>query len=295
MDWDKLRIFYKVAQLKSLTRAGEALNSSQSAVSRQISQLEERLGISLFHRHARGLILTEQGEILFRTVSEMVNKLQVTESQLLDASVKPKGPFKITAPHAIGNIWLTPILREFCQLYPEIEVTLELNDREFDLTMREADVALRLFPSKQPDLIQKHIVSLGNAIFASNDYLREFGIPKNAESLTEHRLIKYHNAESPPFVDVNWLFDTYGKKLKLQSYFTTNSLTSLRTAVKNGMGIAALPEYMMYRARHISKILDDVPSPTVDAYFVYPLELRNSKRVAVFKAFLMRKMADYKF
>ena len=238
MDWDKLRIFYKVAQMKSLTRAGEVLNSSQSAVSRQISQLEDKIGVPLFHRHARGLILTEQGEILFRTVADMKNKLQATESLLADASEKPKGPFKITAPHAIGNLWLTPIMKEFCQLYPDIDVSLVLDDRELNISMREADVALRLYPSKHPDVIQKHITTLPNALYASNDYLREHGLPESIEALREHHLICYDNTSTAPFAEANWLFKQYGKKHKLKPYFTTNSLTSVRTAVKNGMGIA---------------------------------------------------------
>ena len=295
MDWDKLRIFYKVAQVKSLTRAGEVLNSSQSAISRQISQLEESMGIALFHRHARGLILTEQGEILFRTVSDMKNKLQATQNLLADANERPKGPFKITAPHAIGNIWLTPVMKEFCQLYPDIDVELILDDKELDVSMREADVALRLFPSKHPDVIQKHIVTLTNSIYASTDYIQEFGTPDSLESLKHHRLLNYSNTESPPFAEANWLFKRYGKKYKYKPYFTTNSLTAMRTAVKNGMGIAAMPDYMMYRARHISKILSSVDAPTIETYFIYPLELKNSKRISVFKSFLRRKLQHYKF
>lgn len=295
MDWDKLRIFYKVAQAKNLTKAGESLNSSQSAVSRQISQLEDKMGVSLFHRHARGLILTEQGEILFRTVSEMKNKLQAAETLLTDANDKPSGSFNITAPHAIGNIWLTPIMKEFCSLYPDIDVNLILDDKELDVSMREADVALRLYPSKHPDVIQKHIVTLTNSLYASTDYIQECGIPETIEALRDHRLICYDNTESSPFAEANWLFKKYGKKHKLTPYFTTNSLTALRTAVRNGMGIGALPDYMMYRARGVNRILDRVEAPTIETYFIYPLELKNSQRVKVFKNFLRRKFQHYRF
>jgi len=182
MDWDKLRTFHTVATAQSFTRAGEILNLSQSAISRQISTLEEGLQVTLFHRHARGLLLTEQGDILFRTVSDVLTRLSAVENALLESKERPRGPLKITAPVAIGTTWLTPRMREFCEAYPEIEVTLLVDDRELDLTMREADIAIRLFPAKQPDLIQKQLTSLNNSLFASNDYLRN---PAETERLTE--------------------------------------------------------------------------------------------------------------
>lgn len=293
MDWDKLRIFYAVAQAKSLTRAGEALSLSQSAVSRQISALEDRMKVTLFHRHARGLLLTEQGEILYQTVSEMVSRLHATETLLAESSDKPKGKFKITAPVAIGSIWLAPVLKEFQKLFPDIEITLVLDDRELDLAMREADVALRMYPSKHPDLIQKQLANLGNAIYASNDYLREYGIPQHLRDLTKHRLITYPAYLPPPFPEINWLLEIPEvKKLKLEPHIQINSLNAMRRSVKVGMGIAALPEYMMYRSRHISKILTDIRSPITEVYYTYPLELKNSRRVSAFRQFIERKINE---
>jgi DNA-binding transcriptional LysR family regulator len=296
MDWDKLRIFYAVAQAKSLTRAGEALSLSQSAVSRQISALEDKMKVTLFHRHARGLLLTEQGEILFRAVSEMVAKLNQTEVQIAESSEKPKGPFRITASTAIGTIWLAPLLKEFLNRYPDIEITLIVDDRELDLAMREADVALRMYPSRHPDLVQRKLLNLSNSIYASSDYLSEFGIPKTAADLKKHRLITYPSHLPPPFPNVNWLNELPEvKKLRLEPYIQMNSLNAIRRAVKAGMGIAALPDYMMYRARHVSKILTGLPALQTEAYYVYPLELKHSRRVAVFRQFIERKIQEFDF
>tara|TARA_B100001123_G_scaffold77509_1_gene87727 strand:- start:7395 stop:8330 length:936 start_codon:yes stop_codon:yes gene_type:complete len=296
MDWDKLRIFYAVAQAKSLTRAGEALALSQSAVSRQISALEERMKVTLFHRHARGLLLTEQGEMLYKTVSEMVAKLNQTETQIVESSEKPKGPFKITAPVAIGTIWLAPILKEFMELYPDIEVTLIVEDKELDLAMREADVALRMYPSKHPDLVQRKLLNLSNSIYASNDYLRDFGVPGSLADLKKHRLITYPSYLPPPFPGVNWLFDIPEiKRMKLEPYVQMNSLNAIRRAVKVGMGIAALPDYMLHRSRHISRVLPDLPAQKTEAYYVYPVELKHSRRVAVFRQFIERKIQEFDF
>ncbi len=296
MDWDKLRTFYTVAQCKSMSKAGRELNLSQSAISRQITSLEARLNTPLFQRHARGLVLNEQGELLFKTVAEMVRKLQYAETSLGEANAKPRGPFKITTPHAIGSIWLAPLLREFTDLYPDIEVSLICEDSELDLTMREADVAIRLFPSTHPDLIQKPLVELQNGVYASNDYIRHHGIPKNFADLADHRIIAYDRSRRLPFADVNWLCESQeAKQLKLKPFVYINSLVGMRAAVKEGLGIAWLPEYMMYRARHVSRVLDDVQGPSTQAYFVYSMELRNSTRVRVFKQFISRKIAEFRF
>lgn len=296
MDWDKLRTFYSVAQCNSMSQAARDLNLSQSAISRQITSLETRLKTPLFQRHARGLVLNEQGEVLFKTVAEMVRKLQYAETTLAETNTKPRGPFKITCPHAIGSIWLAPLMREFTDLYPDIEVSLICEDKELDLTMREADVAIRLFPSTHPDLIEKPLVELHNAVYASNDYVKNYGIPRRFEDLKNHRIIAYDRGRRLPFKDVNWLCEsTEAKKHKIKPFFNVNSLVGMRAAVKEGVGIAWLPEYMMYRARHVSRVLDEVQGPATQAYFVYSMELRESTRVRVFKQFVRRKIAEFRF
>jgi DNA-binding transcriptional LysR family regulator len=293
MDWDKLRIFHTVATAKSFTRAGEVMNLSQSAISRQISALEESLQVSLFHRHARGLMLSEQGEILFRTVSDILTRLSAAENALLESKERPRGPLKITAPVAIGTTWLTPRMREFCDSYPEITPTLLVDDRELDLTMREADVAIRLFPAKHPDLIQKKITTLNNSVYASNDYLRTFGIPKKPEDLAGHRLVAF-GEDRQPFAEVNWILSAGLAKGadERRAAFTVNSLYGMFKAVQSSIGIAGLPDYMAKNAPGVSRVLPELSGPTTDVYLIYSMELRNSKRINVFKEFIIRKLAE---
>ena len=294
MDWDKLRVFHTVALAKNLTKAADNLNLSQSAVSRQISALEEKLGIALFHRHARGLVLTEQGEILLRTVSEMVTKLQATEVSLTEASAKPKGAFKLTTSSTFGNLWLAAQMKEFCDMYPEIDVTLICEDRELDLTQREADAAIRFTETTQPDLVQVPLFTLRNGLFASNDYLQEFGTPKTVEDLANHRLLAFDTSINDfPSPQVNWLFE--GKGVNFKPYFRANTLLALRTLVKQGVGIAVLPEYLVHRSRRITRVLPEMEGPLTDAWYVYPVELKNSKRIAVFRNFISQKIAESNF
>jgi len=296
MDWDKLRIFHAVAEAGSFTHAGESLNLSQSAVSRQIGALEESLKVSLFHRHARGLILTEQGELLYRTAHEVFAKLAMTEAQLTESKDKPKGQLKVTATVALGSTWLTPRMGEFLEIYPDVDVDLVLDDRELDLSMREADVAIRMAPPRQPELVQRHLLTVNMHIYASPGYIKKHGAPKNAEEIDNHRVIVYGEEVRPPVQDVNWLLKvgrTDGKPRR--AVLTVNNIYATLRAAQSGLGLAALPEFMTHGATNLVQVLPELEGPRVDAYFVYPEELRSSKRIQVFRDFLLRKVAEYDF
>jgi DNA-binding transcriptional LysR family regulator len=293
MDWDKLRVFHAVAEAGSFTHAGESLNLSQSAVSRQISALEESLSVPLFHRHARGLILTEQGELLFRTAREVFAKLAMAEGLISESKDRPKGPLKITTTVAFGSIWLTPRIREFLDLYPEIQVSLVVDDSELDLSMREADVAIRMSPPRQPDLIQRHLVSVQVHIYASTEYIKKYGTPQRADDLDEHRIIVYGEDARPPVPGVNWLLDTSTRQgHERRPILTVNNTYGMLRAVMSGLGIAALPDFVANEQNGLVRVLPEVAGPPNEAYFVYPEELRTSKRISVFRDFLLRKVAE---
>ncbi|HEY1298900.1 MAG TPA: LysR family transcriptional regulator [Stellaceae bacterium] len=293
MDWDKLRVFHAVAEAGSFTHAGESLNLSQSAVSRQISALEESLSIPLFHRHARGLILTEQGELLFRTAREVFAKLSMAEGLISESKDRPKGPLKITTTVAFGSSWLTPRIREFLDLYPEIQVSLVIDDTELDLSMREADVAIRMSPPRQPDLIQRHLVSVRSHVYAAPDYIKKHGMPQKPEDLDRHRLIVYGEDSRPPVQNVNWLLDAGAKPgQERKPILSVNNFYAMLRAVDSGLGIAALSDFMASEYTHLVRVLPELTGPPVEAYFVYPEELRSSKRISVFRDFLLHKVVE---
>lgn len=292
MDWDKLRVFHAVAEAGSFTHAGETLNLSQSAVSRQISALEETLAVPLFHRHARGLILTEQGETLNRAVREVFAKLTMTEALLTESKEHASGRLKVTTTVAFGSTWLAPRLKDFLDHYPEITLSVVLDDAELDLAMREADVAIRMLPPRQPDLVQRHLLSISWVVYASADYLAKHGTPERVEDLAEHKLILYGDYR-PPVPDINWLGDACKRAgVARKPALEMNSIFGILRAVRSGLGIAALPDYMADETTDLVRTLSGVKAPKVDAYFVYPEELRNSKRVAVFRDFLLARLAE---
>ena len=295
MDWDKLRVFHAVAEAGSFTHAGEALNLSQSAVSRQISGLEESLSLPLFHRHARGLILTEQGEVLHKTAREIFSKLAMTEALLSESRERPTGGLKITTTVAFGSIWLTPRIREFLELYPDIDVSMYLIDGELDLAMREADVAIWLLPPKQPDLIQRHLFSMRFNVYAAPEYLKKRGMPLTPQDLDNHNIIVYGEPVrfQPPFPTANWLLEAGASPTRpRRPVLEVNNIYGIYRAVRSGLGIAALPDYMSNETDSLVQILPELAGPKLDAYFVYPEEMRHSKRITVFRDFLLHKIQE---
>jgi len=293
IDWDKLRIFHSVAEAGSFTHATEKLGISQSAVSRQIASLEERLKVPLFHRHARGLILTEQGELLYRAAREMFSKLAFIETRLRENRERPQGPLKVTTTVAFGSLWLTPRLKEFCDLYPEVQLSVVLADDELDLSMRMADVAIRMNAPRQPDLIQRHLMTLRYHVYATPDYLLAHGVPEKVTDLDDHKIIVYGEDSHAPVERINWLLEA-GRPAGQQrrAALRVNNVYGIFRAVQSGLGIGALPDYMNREAGTLVHILPELRGPAFDTYFVYPEELRQSKRVMVFRDFLLRKIAE---
>ena len=290
MDWDKVRIFHAAAAAGSFTHAGDMLSLSQSAVSRQVSALEQDLRLPLFHRHARGLILTEQGEMLYRTAREMVTKLEQTRARLSDSKEKPDGELKITANVGIGTHWLTPRLGEFLDSYPDIRVKLILTDDELDLAMRKADIALRLIQPSQGELIQRRLFTVHFHACVSDQYSKHNGVPKNVADLDQHRLLAFGGALPPYLVDLNWHLKV-GRDPRdhREAALTINNLPALRSAVGKGLGIGVLPDYLVDPDDGLIEVLPDEAMPELDCFLVYAEELRGVARVQVFRDFLVSK------
>lgn len=290
LDWDKLRVFHAVAEAGSFTHAGEALNLSQSAVSRQISTLEETIGVALFHRHARGLILTEQGEILARTTSEFFSKLSFTTAKMRDSKERPWGPLRVTTTVAYGSIWLTPRIKDFLESYPEVDLSLVLTDDELDLSMRQADVAIRVRPPTQPDIIQRQLMKVHYRIYASPEYLKKYGMPNTPDQLDDHRLIIYGEDATPPVSNLNWLLELGQTKKERRPALRVNNIYGIFRAVRSGLGIGALPDYMSRDAQNLVRVFPEIEGPSFDTYFAYPEELKQSKRIGVFRDFLINRI-----
>ncbi len=298
MDWDKLRIFHAAAEAGSFTHAGEKLDMSQSAVSRQVSALEQDLSVPLFHRHARGLILTEQGELLFRTAREVLVKLDQVKTRLVDTREKPSGQLRVTTTVGLGTSWLTSRVHEFVDLHPDVQLDLILDDDELDLSMRQADIALRIRAPVQPDLIQRKLFTVHFHLYASPAYLKRFGSPETLADINEdHRIVGF-GMNSPTYLreSMNWL-EGAGRLANetRRPVLRINNIVGMKRAVQRGVGIALLPDYLIEPEADLVQLIPEADVPSLDTYFVYPEELRNTARVKVFRDFLISKAERWTF
>ncbi|WP_323769103.1 LysR family transcriptional regulator [Antarctobacter sp.] len=292
MDWDKLRIFHAVADAGSLTHAGDALHLSQSAVSRQIRALEESLNTTLFHRHARGLILTEQGELLFDATTSMIKRIDAATARIRDSEEEVFGELRVTTTHGFGALWLAPRLSKLYAKFPELNIDLMLEERVLDLPMREADVAIRMKEPSQADLIRKRLMSIRMRLYASPDYLDAHGEPHQLEDIQGHRLI----CQNPNSAQVS-----AGKALvqHLLSFeppatLTVNNYFGVLQAVLSNLGIGVLPDYIIEDFPHVKRVLPEVESVEVPVFLAYPEELRQSKRVATFRDFVQEEIMAHR-
>ena len=292
MDWDKLRIFHAVADAGSLTHAGESLHLSQSAVSRQIRALEESLNTTLFHRHARGLILTEQGELLFDATQAMVKRLDAAAARIRDAEDEVLGELRVTTTTGFGTLWLAPRLGALYEKYPSLKIDLMLEERVLDLPMREADVAIRMKEPSQADLIRKRLMNIRMQLYASPAYLDKHGTPTRPEDLSQHRLISQH--ASTPQVAAGAHLVQQLMAFDIPSTLTVNNYYGVLQAVLNDLGIGVLPDYLLDDFPNLVRVLPEVESGEVPVFIAYPEELRHSKRVAAFRDFVMEEIFAYR-
>lgn len=297
LDWDKLRIFHAVAEAGSFTHAAQTLHLSQSAISRQVSALEQDVGVPLFQRHARGLILTEQGEILYRTAHDVLMKLENVRSKLSESREKPSGHLRVTTTFGMGSGWLVERVPEFMSLYPDIQLQLMLDDEEVDLTMRRADCAIRLRQPQQPDLIQRRLFTVHMHVYASASYIAKNGKPERLEDLDNYRILSFGEPVPSYLVGLNWL-ETAGHSdgaLRL-SALQINNVISLKRAVMSNLGIAVLPDYLIEEKDQLIRLFPDIADiPTFDTFFCYPEALKSSAKLKAFRDFIFSKSRNWSF
>ena len=296
MDWDKLKIFHAVAEAGNFTKATYILNLSQSAISRQIQSLEQELKTQLFERHARGLSLTENGEYLFKTAREVISKLKDVESTLMDKKNKLSGKLTVTTVVSFGTTWLTPRIQEFMKLNPEIEIELIFDDKELDLSTRQADIGIWMRRPKQLNYVQKKLIDINYHIYGSTKYLEQNGYPKTLQELNKHNFISYGKGTPSPVFNPDWALKLGVKdNKKRKPVMKVNSIYGLLLAVQSGVGLAALPDYITISVPNIVKVLPQIEGPKTEAYFVYPQSLRNMARVIAFRNFLYSKVSKWEF
>jgi DNA-binding transcriptional LysR family regulator len=292
MDWDKLRIFHAVADAGSLTHAGDKLNLSQSAVSRQIRALEESLNSTLFHRHARGLILTEQGELLFDATSAMSKRLDAAAARIRDSKEEVFGELRVTTTFGFGTLWLAPRLPHLYEKYPDLKVDLMLEERVLDLPMREADVAIRMKEPSQADLIRKRLMTVQMQLYASRRYIESNGMPTELSDISSHRLICQNPSAAQ--VGASALLVQNLMTYNPSSLLTVNNYFGVLQGVLHNLGIGVLPDYVTQDFPDLVHVLPQIESADVPVFLAFPEELRHSQRIAAFKEFVQEEIISHR-
>jgi DNA-binding transcriptional LysR family regulator len=292
MDWDKLRIFHAVADAGSLTHAGDTLHLSQSAVSRQIRALEETLSVTLFHRHARGLILTEQGELLFEATQSMTKRLEAASARIRDSEDEVFGELRVTTTTGFGTLWLAPRLPALYEKYPSLKIDLMLEERLLDLPMREADVAIRMKEPSQADLIRRRLMNIRMRLYATPEYIAQAGLPQTMADFSSHRLICQHTGAAQVAAGAQLVQQLMANDIP--STLTVNNYFGVLQGVLSNLGIGVLPNYLTEDFPKLVRVLPDVESNEVPVFLAYPEELRQSKRVAAFRDFVTEEIFAYR-
>ncbi len=287
IKWDRLRTFYYVAQAGSFTGAGERLNISQSSISRTIMNLEGRLGYKLFIRSPRGLELTEAGKIWLNLAQKIFDDIERVQNTITESEEQPAGDLSIlTTPGMAATI--VRIIPEFRRCFPKVRLSVVAKDMQPDFVFQGTDVAIMPYTVTQSALIALPLTRFQLGLYASPNYLKEFGLPEKPEDLVDHSLISY-GLHSHPFQEV----DDWHLKLGLdpgekhEPIVTVNSEEHMLYLAEQGLGIATITQgNENLLGTDLVKVLPKIQGPSIEFQYIYPKRLKDSKKVQAFHRFL---------
>jgi len=287
MNWERLRVFHAAAECLSMARAGDWLEVSASAVSRQIAALERSLGCRLFHRHARGLALTEQGRLLHAAVARVMRELREAEEAVGGASARVEGLLRVSCGESLGGDWLAPRLGRLLDAHPGIRVSLgPAVDEPYDVAAGESDVAILYARPTQESVVHRRLMDFEIGAYASPGYIARWGAPEGPDDLDRHRLLGCRCANERALRGRDWILRA-GRPAHepRRPAIETHSTFAARRAASLGAGIAAVPDFMARGRTDLVRVLEDIPRPSLEAWIAYPEAMRGNRRVAAFVEF----------
>ena len=284
LDWDKLRVFHAVTVAGSFTRTTDILHISQSAISRQVSILEEELGKPLFERLPRGLKLTPEGELLNQVVTSVFGKLAMVETALTEEKSIPKGDLTVMASTSIGSRLIAPRLKDFLATYPDMHINLRLASEDIDLPPHGIDIAVVSVATDNPNYVISAPIKLKLRLYASDHYLKKYGTPESFEDLDNHRLIVSSQGVAGS-ASKHWLLNV-GTKKPREPYMVVESSLGILEAIRSGLGIGCSYKYVVGDTEGVTEILPDQTNVYHERNVAYPKPLAQLKRINVFAEFL---------
>jgi DNA-binding transcriptional LysR family regulator len=289
--FENMRTFIRVVEAGTISAAADRLGVAKSAVSRRLKELEEHLGVELFHRTTRKMNLTDTGRAFYHQSVRILEDVLEAELATSQAHGTLKGSLKIALPSTFGLMHMGPAINEFLKAHPQIEFDLDFNDREVDLIQEGFDLAIRIANLPDSSLIARRLAPIQNVICASPSYLEQSGMPRTPDELVDHRCLVYSLLSDYEYWN---LTDIEGKEIrtKIHPYLKASTGEFLRDAAAEGMGIIMVPSFIAYEeieSGTLVAILEDYNPPQIDAYAIYPQTRHLSHRVRAFVDFLVKR------
>ena len=283
--------FVCVVKLKSFTAAAEQLDTSKSVISKYVSRLENRLGVKLLTRTTRRLMLTEIGKVFYDGVCEGLDKINDAEQSVSFLQGTPRGCLKINAPLSFGALHISPLLDEFVNLYPEVQIDLNFDDHKIDMVKDGFDITLRITKQLEGNLFARRLGPCHHVIVASPCYLKKYGAPKEPEDLVDHKVIAYPLQESP----LEWEFSSRNsitKRIPVHGIVKMNNSLAMNQAALAGLGICRMPTFIAGSEIEAGRLIQLLPGYSLLELSIYLIFTERKKMAPKIRAFI-DFMADH--
>lgn len=293
---EEMQVFVRVVDAGGIGLAAEQIGIAKSAVSRRLSELESRLGVTLINRTTRSSSLTEEGQNYYTRSQQLINDINELNNLTSNPNFSLNGTLRISVPLSFGLTHLSPALDFFAKEHPELSLDINFSDSESDLIEGGFDLAFRIGDLSDSSLKARKIAPIRLLICASPDYLKRHGTPKNPDELKQHFILKYALSDSNTWK----LIDKNGKThtVPIKSKLTANNGDFIKNMSIEGHGIHMSPTFITWEAISQGKlipILTNYTLPEVNAYVVYPPTRFPSRKVRLFIDFLTERFGDHPY
>ncbi|WP_415894163.1 LysR family transcriptional regulator [Neptuniibacter sp. PT8_73] len=295
--YNQLMIFQAIVEESSIRGAARKLEISPPSASKALKSLEKNLGLPLFNRTTRSMELTEAGQLLYENTTTAVSSLNAAMESVHDLSTDPKGSVRITLPKFVYQWLLEPIYADFCRQYPEINLEVSISDATVDLISEGLDLGIRFGHKVQEGMIARQLTApIKEALFASDDYLQNYGIPKSLSDLSNHRQIQYRFIASNKIAPLTLEDNGSQIEIEMRSALIVNDTDMMVDAAKKGLGIGriALPivEHKLQNGT-LTPVLEEYWETYPGLYLYFPQNSQKARRVRVLIDFLVERISSY--
>jgi len=290
---EDVQVFIRIVEAGGIGKAADQLDMAKSAVSRRLTELENRLATKLIQRTTRTLNLTEAGQVYYQSAIKVVDAFETLNHSVHASDQTLTGTLRIALPLSFGLTHLSPLLDEFARRHPQLTLKLDFSDREVDMIEEGIDLAFRIGELKETAIQARKIVPIRFLVCASPDYLKQAGLPKTPQDLKQHKILQYsadHNQD--------WRFvDNKGvnHSVALESQLFANNGDFLMQMAIAGHGVLFSPTFIIWQAitsGQLKPILTDYQTPELNAYVIYPQTRFLSQKARVFIDFLVEKFGQ---